>query len=146
MKAKNLTEKALAIVENAKARAPSEREQRKYDAYILRIRGYPVELIAEQMGVTRAMAYRYLEQVRRERPELQQVMSEFLLVSLDQLEYQYMQLDPGRSRGDVMAHKVSKELIELRAKLLGAFNVNLNVSTAAPVMYQIVGVEDDDGE
>jgi predicted transcriptional regulator len=130
-------QKELALVESAKEAETNADYRQRYDAWRMRIEGYPVTAIAQELGVSYVMVYSYLKWIRQEHPEI--VLDEFIDLSLERLDILLLRLAPGVKRGEVMAIRVSKEIIEAQMKLKGAYNVNHNVT--AQVSFSVEGVD-----
>jgi hypothetical protein len=131
--------KALALVSKAQEVDTNAAHHPRYEAWRMRVQGYSAPAIAAQLGVSVVMAYKYLEWVKTEHPEI--VVQDFLQITLERIETQYLQLEPARLRNDVMAHRVSKELMDMEAKLLGMYTVK--VEHSQKITFSVDGVDMD---
>lgn len=136
----NDLEKLLSEVEREELEAP-ERLKARIHAWALRLQGYSVADIAEDLGVTNQTAYNHLEWAQKNLPSAHRSAEDFIRTSIDRLEVQYRQLSIGRELGSEMAHRVSAALVDQQAKMLGVYTMKLDVK--AEVKYVIDGVDMD---
>ena len=133
-------EKMINELEEAKQNYPPEERQR-WDAFAMRLQGFSVQDIAMQYDKSVPLIYLYLDWCAKQLPKLKDYIQEFTVVSMQRLEVQYRQLGIARAKGDLLAHKVSLDIIDQQAKLAGAHKVSIEVDNR--VTYVLEGVDMD---
>lgn len=133
-------ETIIEAIERTKANA-KENEKIRWDCWALKIQGYTVDAVARQYDVSTQLIYMYWAWCAKQLPELQQQMEEFTRVTVLRLETQYRQLAIARYKGDLMAHKVSLDLLDQQGKLLGVHKMQVQVDNR--VTYVLEGVDMD---
>lgn len=134
-------EDLIAKLEKIKQRASAD-DKKRWEAYSLRIQGFSVNQIAQQYGVSTQLVYAYWDWCSRQLPEVKEYLDDFVNISVQRLEAQYRQLAIARAKGDIIAHKVSADLIDQQGKLLGAHKMHIDVDTK--VTYKLEGVNMDE--
>ncbi len=120
----------------------SEDYKKRWEAYSLRVQGFSVNQIAQQFGVSTQLIYVYWDWCSKQLPEVKEYLDDFVNISVQRLEAQYRQLAIARAKGDIIAHKVSADLIDQQGKLLGAHKMHVEVDTR--VTYRLEGVNMDE--
>lgn len=133
-------EQIIAQLEKVKEDARPDHKKR-WEAWSLKIQGFSAQEIAARMEVSWQLIYTYWDWCGRQVPELKQIMQEFSELTISRLEAQYRQLAIARSRGDILAHKVSLDILDQEAKILGVHKVNVQVDSK--VTYVLEGVDMD---
>lgn len=119
----------------------SDKEKIRWDAWQLKIQGYSIDLIAQQLGKSTQTIYLYFEWCMRQLPHVKEQLEEFTRVTVLRLEAQYRQLAIARFKGDIMAHKVSLDILDQQGKLLGVHKMSVEIDNR--VTYELVGVDMD---
>lgn len=108
-------------------------------AWSLRLKGYNLTHIGEEMGVSFPTAQKYVEWAMENIPSVIESAEDFKRVALDRIEAWVAALEPQRAEGDVMAYRVSQSLLDQQAKILGVYTQRLDVS--AHLTYSVEGVD-----
>lgn len=133
-------EDVIGKLEAIKQKASNDHKKR-WEAYSLRVQGFSVSQIAEQFGVSTQLVYAYWDWCSKQQPDVKQYLDDFVNISVVRLEAQYRQLAIARAKGDIIAHKVSADLIDQQGKLLGAHKMHVDIDTK--VTYKLEGVDMD---
>jgi len=131
-------DKAIAELEKVKNESKGM-EKIRWDCYSKRIQGWSVADLAEEYACSAQLIYLYLEWCQEQLPSLKDYLKEFTTLSLQRLDMQYRQLAIARAKGDIIAHKVSMDLIELQSKLTGTHKISVEVDNR--VTYVLEGVD-----
>lgn len=131
-------EKLIRQLEKVKKQYSHDEKQR-WDMFAMRLQGFSVQDIAIEYERSVALIYAYLEWCTKQLPKLKDYMQEFTTISMQRLEAQYRQLAIARAKGDILAHKVSLDIIDQQAKLAGAHKVSIEVDNR--VTYVLEGVD-----
>lgn len=146
--------KALTLVDQENILAAVDEEmrgkqnrkvlKRRARVFKLRVQGYTLmqitELLSKKYGVSQLTIQRDLEWARANFQVAQESADQIRVMSVMQLQYQYGQLAPHRAAGDIAAHKVSLDILQAIAKLMGLDKMTVEVQQ---VLYDIVGVDMD---
>lgn len=137
----------LAQADALLEKADSGLLKRRIEVWKLRIKGYTLLDIAERLGVSYGTAqgdYRWaLENI----PPAFASREEFMRLSLQRLEWQVKMLGQTLERlqaegeDDIATHRTILAVQDMQAKLLGAYTVNVDVSTRVNHIYEGVDVD-----
>jgi len=134
-------EKLIGELETIKNQAlPNEKI--RWEAWSLRIQGWSADMIAEKFGRSRQLIYSYWDWCKSQLPYVKDQMEEFQQVSLARLEAQYRQLAILRARGDLLAQKVSMDIIAQQAKILGVDKMNETPETRVTYIFPGLNMDD----
>jgi len=134
-------EKIIRELEAVKDKSPDS-EKIRWEAWSLKVQGYSADAIAEKFGRSRQLIYSYWEWCKKQLPYVKDQMEEFQQVGIARLEAQYRQLAIARARGDLFAHKVSLEIIEQQAKVLGVDKMNETPETRVTYIFPGLNMDD----
>lgn len=115
----------------------SDLEVRRVRAWRLRLSGYSIQDIADEMNCSVSTAHGYIKWAMENLPSAYTTAEEFRHVSLSQLEQQYKRLVEMDTEGSV---RVALQVKDMQAKLLGAY-APTKVDATVKTQYQIVGVD-----
>ena len=134
-------EKAIQELEKVKD-ASKGMEKIRWDVYSKRIQGWSVADLAVDYACSPQLIYAYLDWCHEQLPSLKDYLKEFTTLSLQRLDMQYRQLAIARAKGDLLAHKVSLDIVDQQAKLVGAHKISVQVDNR--VTYVLEGVDMDE--
>jgi hypothetical protein len=132
---------AIKKLEDVRKAADPEYKAR-WECYSKRLQGWSVAQLAEEQYCSPQLIYLYLQWCMEQLPALKDFMEEFTTLSLSRLDMQYRQLAIARAKGDVIAHKVSLDIIDQQAKLVGAHKMSVQVDNRVTYVLEGVDMED----
>lgn len=110
---------------------------RRVRAWRLRLAGYSILDIAEELGVSVGTAHADLKWAMANLTSAYESAEAFRHLSIPQLEEQYRRL---LEMGTESSHRVALAVKDMQAKLLGAY-APTKVDATVKTQYQIVGVD-----
>ena len=143
------TEKAMESAEEELKRVEEEGVDpllvRRVRAWNLRLRGYSIQEIGEELRISIGSAHSDLKWCHENLPPAYETAEDFKRISLQQLDAQYRRVTSGRNGEPPtdIAERVAIAIKDAQAKLLGAY-APTRVDATVQTQYEIVGVETKD--
>lgn len=104
------------------------RYARRIGVWHLRLQGFVIFEIAKQLGLSTSVVHDDLNWCRQNLAVARDGIEELADLSLERLEMQYRQLAPLREMRNEAGHRLSLNIIDLQAKLMGLYKTRIEVS------------------
>lgn len=136
---RTLVRAEYAIMKKGLSPKDEARLKLRLQCFLLRVQGYTAAAIAQKLGVGRVTVHDAVKWCYENVDLAQEMRENGLILSLARLEEMYLILSERRENADPVGIRLSMDIIELEAKILGLFR-NIEINTPM-VSYFIEGVD-----